>query len=234
MPAACRWTQFARLGTLQLNAEHVCCLNGAIEKTKVLEIFERLGELGISVPLLIGAVAGALALLVGIAVIRALRRRRPAELPRPDLSIDIRTLGDDGPPERGAKLEVYHLPMRLAALVLAPTGRGGTLPPQEQIPTIIDHIVPNLGEVFREHQSVLRLWPSQLSSEGFANTFFTNARLPGQGGKGTPWCAVAGRFEAEGQKYLVGMLLCAAAPNSLSQLTVQRDTQWLDLLRVRT
>jgi hypothetical protein len=123
--------------------------------------------------------------------------------------------------------------MRLAALVIAPTGRGSEPPDEDRLPAIIDHLVPGLGAVLQAHRPTVRVWPAQLSTQGFANTFFANVPLPGDKGKATPWCALAGRFEADGQKFLAGLVLRAAANNNLSQLIVQRESQWIDLVRVR-
>lgn len=184
--------------------------------------------------LVIIGVALSLTALAALLLVRRLRRRRSAaEPPQPDLSLDIGSLSSAGPPSRGPRLELYNIPMRLAVLVLAPTGRGSQLPNEEQVTDLVDQIVPGLMRVVEAHQPVIRRWPVQLSSEGFANTFFANVPLPGNKGKGTPWAGLAGRCEWEGQNFQIGMILCAAAPNSLGQLIVQRESQWLDMLRVR-
>ena len=60
----------------------------------------------------------------------------------------------------------------------------------------------------------------------------TAVKLPGDRGKGTPWCSVAGKFEADGEQYMAGMALCAAKPNSLSQYVIDLPGEWLELLRV--
>jgi hypothetical protein len=62
---------------------------------------------------------------------------------------------------------------------------------------------------------------------------FSNLRLPGDHGKGTPWSVIAGRFEVGGQNILAGLVLCAAGPNSLGQFVIERPGQWLDLLRIK-
>ncbi len=125
------------------------------------------------------------------------------------------------------------MPMRLAALVISPAGRGSDPPDEDRLPAIVDQLVPGLGAVLLAHDPLVRIWPAQLSSQGFANAFFSRARLPGNDGKGTCWCTMAGRFEADGQKYQAGLVLRAAAVNNLGRVLVERDSQWLDLLRVR-
>jgi hypothetical protein len=63
--------------------------------------------------------------------------------------------------------------------------------------------------------------------------FFSQLRLPGQRGKGSPWAAIAGRTSFGGHKALLGLVVCAAADNNFSQFTLEREQQWLDVLRVR-
>jgi hypothetical protein len=176
-----------------------------------------------------------IAVIVAVgAVWFVLRRRQRAAPPplEPNLKIDVGSLSQAGPPAHGPRLEIYHVPVRLAVLVLAPTGRGAELPPNDQLPTIVDEIVPGFMDVLRAHQPEFRRWPGQLSTQGFATTLFANLALPGDRGKGTPWCAMAGRIDAQGKKLLVGLAVCAASPNGLGHINVERETDWLGILRV--
>jgi hypothetical protein len=173
--------------------------------------------------------------VVVIICLRVLLKRRGRASPPPlesNLRISVGALSQAGPPRSGPRLELYHVPVRLAVFVLAPTGRGGDLPSNDDLPAVVDQIVPGLMEILRAQQPVFRRWPAQLSTKGFSTTFFANLSLPGELGKGTPWCALAGRVEAQGQKLLVGMALCSASANGLGQIIVERETDWLDILRV--
>jgi hypothetical protein len=183
----------------------------------------------------IGTAAGAAVLLIVLAlVVRLLRRRGRTALPPPsDLTIGVAALTDQGPPAGNPSLELYNLPMRLAAVIVAPAGRGSQLPPDCDTLDLCDHIVPGLAEIVRLHKPMVREWPAQLSTQGFSHTLFASVPLPGDHGKGTAWCVVAGRFETGKQNLLAGLVLRAAAPNSLGQLEIERPGQWLDLLRVR-
>ncbi len=178
-----------------------------------------------------GALIG---LIVLIAVVRFLRRRRRVALPPPiDLTVDLSQLGESGPPAGKLSLELYNVPVRCAALVIAPAGRGAQLPPDKGKVGLADEIVPGLAEIVELHGARLYEWPAQLSTHGFSNTLFANVRLPGDRGKGTPWSVLAGRFEVGQQNVLAGVILCSSAPNSLGQFVIERPGQWLDLLRVR-
>jgi len=161
------------------------------------------------------------------------RRRRVSIPPAPDLSIQVASLGEDGPPQGPPFLEFYNLPMRLAAVVLAPVGRTGDLPPDDQLSPLIEAIVPGLDRVTALHRPLVRRWPNQVSANGFAHLFFNHARLPGDGGKGTPWSSMAGLFKAKGKPVMAGLIFRAAEPNSLGQTIIESEHQWLGCLRVR-
>jgi hypothetical protein len=187
------------------------------------------------IELLVGfLVALAVAAVAAYVVWKALRPQKPQTEP-PDLeyAVDLAALGEFGPPAGFPVLEFYHVPMRLAAVVLAPAGAGRELPPADRLGELIDSVVPGLAAVVAAHRPPIRLWPSQVSISGFAHKFFRKTPLPGDGGKGTPWCSVAGVFEYKDQPYLIGLILRAETNNSHSQYAIEQPTKWLDLLRVK-
>jgi len=185
--------------------------------------------------LLAGGVAFLFFLLLLVIVVLLILRRstRRVEPPPVDLTIDIRRFPAGGPPEHGPQLQIYGTPVRLTAIVLAPAGRNSSLPAQDRLPQLLEALLPGLSEVFAVHEPELRCWPSQLSTQGFTHSFFNFVPLPGDRGKGSPWCCVAGRFETGSQQLLAGLVCCAASPNSLSQIVVQHEGQWMDVVRVK-
>jgi hypothetical protein len=160
-------------------------------------------------------------------------RRRTVERLTPDLTIDLKLLADAGPPAGPPSLEFYHLPVRLAAVVLAPVGIDRELPSPALLSALYDTILPGLDKVVALHQPMIRRWPKQVSTRGFAHAFFSHLHLPGQGGKGTPWSAAAGLCKFSGLPVMVGLVLRAAAPNSLGQVTINAEHEWLGCLRVK-
>ncbi|HPM79898.1 MAG TPA: hypothetical protein PLF81_04335 [Candidatus Anammoximicrobium sp.] len=181
-----------------------------------------------------GMLAAVVVLWLVVILFLLLRRRaRQPELALPDLRIDVAALPDRGPPSDGPRLEFYGTPVRLAVLVLAPAGRNNPLPAERDLPAVLDDLLLDFTIIVATHRPLIRLWPCQLSTQGFVNSFFNNARLPGDRGKGTPWCAVAGRFEAGDQQLLAGLVCAADRPNSLGQMTVEHVGQWMDVLRVK-
>jgi hypothetical protein len=186
-----------------------------------------------------GRALGWIAVLAAVVVVAWIvlritrRRKRPTAALPADLRIIVDELGDAGPPAGMPSLELYNIPVRLAAVVLAPAGLGRELPPEGQIGPLLDALLPGLDKVAELHRPAVRRWPNQLSGSGFAHFFFINAKLPGEGGKGTPWSSVAGPFQYLGRPTLAGLVLCAAKPNSLGQTIIASEHQWLGCLRVR-
>ena len=180
----------------------------------------------------LGTVAFAVAMLP--IVLMLLRRRSPEEKPADlDLKIDVMALGVEGPPEADVQLECYSVAVRLAVLVVAPVGRAGSIPEADQLLDVVDQLAPGMVDMVSQHQPIVRFWEPQLSSQGFVSSFFHNVQLPGDKGRGTPWCSVAGKFNSGDHHYLVGLVFRAAQPNSIGQVAIQSDEQWNDIVRIR-
>lgn len=197
-------------------------------------MFDKLEQFGISPQTALYSAACVVALITVLLIVSRLLRRKPEpKKPQQDLTLRVEDLAQGGPASDGPALELLNVPVRIAAVIVAPVGRGSPSPSSGEVLKILDDTVPKLGAVAKRHQPRIVHWPFQVSAQGFANTFFANVRLPGNKGKGTPWCSVSGRCESDDQKYLIGLVLCAAAQNGLSQVVVERDNQWLDMLRVK-
>ena len=186
-------------------------------------------------PVVVAAIAGALALLIFLKLIGSRsKRRKQASASSDELTINIAKLPTTGPPATGPQVELYNTPMRLAVLVIAPAGRSGVLPEIGQTTQMIESIAPGLKQACDVHLPIIRRWPAQLSSRGFANAFCARAELPGDGGKGSPWSALAGSFQHQGRRYMAGIIFRADRPNGIGQLFVPRDEAWPDFLRIKT
>lgn len=178
--------------------------------------------------------AGAAALAGAVFLWRIFRRRKARGLAiQADLTIALDRLSQLGPPPGGPALEFYFIPVRLAAVILAPVGRVRGLPPPSQLHEVFDALLPNLDSVVQAQQPLVRRWPAQVSVRGFANLLFTHVRLPGDGGKGTPWSAVAGIVKLQGQPLMAGLILRAESSNSLGRVVIDREEKWLGCLRVK-
>ena len=170
--------------------------------------------------------------VISLAVLRSSHRRKQRD---GDQQVNL-TIAIDQLPilpviEEPFRMEIYGSPVRVRALVLAPIGRGQSLPNKEHLGNILNHFIPNFTKILELHQPIYRQWPEQLSSTGFLQSFFNNLAIPNKG-QGTVWCSIAGKIEVVGSNYLIGLVCNTTAPNSLSQITVQHAGQWLDILRV--
>jgi len=180
--------------------------------------------------------AGLLAMLLTAWLVYRMLQGKRDRLPMAELvlTIDLASLDNAGPIPQAPQLECYNIPVRLAVLVVAPVGRENESLPTDKLPELLEQILPGLGQVAMIHGTLIQSWPVQLSPRGFAHIFFTNVQLPGDHGKGSHWCSVAGKAEVPGQSVMLGLAMRAAAPNSLGQFIVGRSGQWLDILRVRS
>lgn len=173
-----------------------------------------------------------LVLLVLIVLWRIVAPRKKQATTRKTIQqIDLSQLGEHGPSAEQARLECYHVPVRLALVVMAPLGRDSKLNVDAGLAHVLDQIVHGLGEVVETHKPLFRLWGPQLSANGFTTAFFSGAKLPGQKGKGTAWCALAGRCEVNGRNLMVGLVLRAEKPNNLGQVLLDQEYAWPDVLR---
>ncbi|MGY8767190.1 MAG: hypothetical protein ACKVH8_02005 [Pirellulales bacterium] len=133
-----------------------------------------------------------------------------------------------------AHLELYNVPVKLVAVVLAPTGRTQPIPDENQLRDLLESFLPGMMDAVRSHRPDFYRWPGQLSTTGFAQSFFVESNLPGERGKGTPWSAIAGKFETNERDYLIGLVCCADDNNGMDQITVDRPQQWLDIVRIKS
>ena len=198
-----------------------------------MDVMEQVKRLQADDPVAAWAIIAAAVLLLLMILAWLIRRRRP--VPRdetPEIAfIDVGSLPAGGP-LGGSQLELYGTPVRLELVVVAPVGRYGKLPPSDEIPDLLEQMIPGLKAILSRDKSDIVCWPGQLSSQGFIQSFFNHVLLPGERGKDTPWCSVAGRFRGSGQNYLAGLVLAAEDDNSLSQFELQHEGQWHDALRI--
>ena len=182
-------------------------------------------------PMAWGGVLAAIVLL--LLVVRLLRPKREEAGRRQGLpQVDLNQLGTHGPPEGPWQLVCRHVPVRLALVVLAPAGRSG-LPAAPELAMLVDQIVPGLGGLLQAHAPKFHVLPPQLSHEGFVRTFFRQIHLPGRDGKGTLWCAAAGRCEIQGMKLNLGLVMRSAGASNLGQEVIADEYGWRDVLAIK-
>jgi hypothetical protein len=182
-----------------------------------------LGVLGLLLLLLLWLVCGS--------ILRGLFAREPPPPPKDDLREDLESIPPP-PASRGdRRLTVEGTPVRLRLVVVAPAGTGYTLE-EATVNSVLDRVLPGLGEVAERDQPRTRIWPGQLSYEGFANVFHRNTPVPEGEKVPTRWVLVAGRADMGGRYVLVGLALQTLRPTTIGRLTLDRH-QWATTLRIK-
>jgi hypothetical protein len=137
------------------------------------------------------------------------------------------------PPEQRGKqrLTIYHVPVRLRLVVLAAAGKETEID-ASQAEVLLNRVIPGLGGIARDDRPRVRVWPPQLSQQGFATAFFRHTITGAQEGQPSPWVLVAGRSLFTQPTVLLGLALRADEPNNLGRLSLEPH-QWLDVLRIK-
>src|SRR5262245_49649290 len=94
------------------------------------------------------------------------------------------------------RLLVQGSPMRLRLVVIAPVGKKA-FAKDGNVEPVLEDVVPGLGEVALVDKPRVRVWPTQLSIEGFPPTFWRKTQRPDN--QANNWVLVAGEARAEGQ-----------------------------------
>jgi hypothetical protein len=176
-------------------------------------------------------ILGVLALLLFLGVWSLFRRRRPE--PRVDwnseLMIDLEQCPLPGRPgER--QLVVYHLPARLRLVVLAPAGKDHKID-ATAVEKYLDRIVPGLGAAAATDRPRIRVWPPQLSHQGFANTFHRCTHKAEPEEAPSRWVLLAGRAQLGKVPVLLGLGAWADEPNVLGRKILEPH-EWPAALRL--
>jgi hypothetical protein len=133
---------------------------------------------------------------------------------------------------RECRLSLYHLPVRLRLVVMAAIGTEAGVKEAEAL-QLLDRVVPGLGAMAAQEQARIRVWPSQVSQQGFTLAFHRRTQRPEPEGELSNWVLLAGRAQSGRQAILLGLALWTEEPTGIGRLTI--DTyQWLDVLRIKT
>lgn len=164
--------------------------------------------------------------------VRALVRSRPRSLEEADREFH-ENLADYSPPApaEGCRLSLYHLPVRLRLVVMAAIGTEGAVEESTAL-ELLDRVVPGLGAIVAQEQARIRVWPPQVSQQGFTLAFHRRTQRPQPEGELSHWVLAAGRAQAGRQAILLGLAMWTDEPTTIGRLSI--DTyQWLDVLRIK-
>ena len=171
-----------------------------------------------------GAAVGVLILLL---VLRLLFRGGKKVDPEEGLGEDLATIPAPAKSSRHYQLLVLNQPVRLRYVVVAPVGKR----PVGKVDSALEQVFRGLGEVAVDDKPRVRVWPPQLSSAGFAPTFFRLTRKPETPGAASRWVLLAGPARAAGTPILLGLAVQTDAPTKTGVVTMT-EAQWAEVLRV--
>jgi hypothetical protein len=175
---------------------------------------------------------GALAVLAVLAVfIRVVFGRKKAKPQTPSLEEDLATYPPAPTSSGDRRLMVEGVPVRLRLVAIAPAGKQSEFDP-EQLEATLEQILPGLGQVCKYDKPRVRVWPMQVSYEGFAKHFHRNTLVPHIEGGLSPWVVVAGRAKLGKNQVMVGLAMQAIKPTTVGRLTLEAH-EWESKLRVR-
>jgi hypothetical protein len=180
---------------------------------------------------------GLIALLIVALVLRRMVRalfgggKKPLSQER-SLVEDMEQLPLPTRPEGPLQLFVYHVPVRLRLLIVAPTGRDTDVD-ATAIEKLLDRLLPGMKAILERDRPRIRVWQAQLSHQGFVHTFHRSTPVPGPEGQPSQWVLVAGRALLGRQPLLLGLGLWSQEPQTLGRINLEPH-QWLDVLRLRT
>jgi hypothetical protein len=178
-------------------------------------------------------VGGLIVLLILWMIFRKLfRGKTAASEPRErNLEEDLSEYPPLKPSTGDRQLKVEGVPVRMRLVVVAPAGKDADVD-ADDVEAMLDKVVVGLGEIYRGDKPRVRVWPRQLSYEGFAKHFQRNMITPEGEGEPSRWVLIGGRVKLGKQQIMLGLGLQALKPTTVGRRTIDAH-EWPTVLRVR-
>lgn len=170
---------------------------------------------------------GAGGVLILLMLVFFVRRRKTKRDPEAGLTEDLAAIPLPAKGPRHYQLTVMNQPVRLRLVVIAPVGKKTI----GKVDSALEQVFRGLGEVAIDDKPRVRIWSPQLSTAGFAPSFFRQTKRPDPDGKPSRWILLAGPARAGATPVLLGLAVLADAPSKLGLLTMT-ETQWGEVLDV--
>lgn len=179
-------------------------------------------------PIWLGSAAAVVA-VGAFLLFRLFSRRRPVD---PDAGLS-ENLGEyPPPPPAGTHRLVFEgRKVRIRLVVLAPAGRVTQIT-ADMAEGLLEAILPGLGCVAQLDKPRIKIWPPQLSTQGFAPTFHRHVHVPEPGGAPSRYVLTAGPAKAGAKAILLGLALESTEPTLRSHVVLD-EKKWPDVLRVQ-
>jgi hypothetical protein len=178
-------------------------------------------------------VAALIGLVMLLVIVRFMfgGRKKPVK-DTPNLEEDLTEYPDLKSSTTGDRqLRVEGVPVRLRLVVVAPAGTASEVD-QDEVAKYLEKVVPGLGDIYKRDKPRLRVWPTQISYQGFATHFHRNTLTGAEDGEQTRWVMIAGRVKLGKQQIMLGLAMQSIKPNTVGRRTVDSH-EWASILRVR-
>lgn len=176
------------------------------------------------------AAVGVAALL--LALLLRLFRRRPAPVAERALTEDLGSYPPPPPLPEGARpLECHGIPCRVRLIVVAPQGLDTGGISMDDVLPILDAAIPGLSALAQRDVPRVRLWDTQLSTQGFTASFRRHAQLPNPEATVKDWLQVCGKVIRHGRAYALGLALKTEREHTLGPQVLEKPHQWMEILR---
>jgi hypothetical protein len=171
-------------------------------------------------------------LVVLLLIVRRLFAKSPVG-PTQERGVEGEDLGKYPPPPPPGVWSVFveGVPVRIRLVIVAPIGKGNPVD-AANASVRLDQVVRGLGAAIQQDKARIRIWPMQLSNQGFGPTVHRQVKRPEADGKPSRWIVVAGQVPARPKPLLVGLALQADEVNAIGRLTLTPE-QWSEVLRVQ-
>jgi hypothetical protein len=167
--------------------------------------------------------------VVGFIAFKILTKKKPVD---PDAGLDENLAEYPPAPKAGThRLQFEGRPVRIRLVVLAPTGRATQIT-TDMAEGLLETILSGLGSTVQLDRPRIKVWPPQLSLDGFAPTFHRHVQTPEPAGKPSRFTLVAGPAKAGAKQVLLGLALETKEPSTRG-LVRMSPTQWPETLRVQ-
>ena len=170
-------------------------------------------------------------LLLFLAVVRFLFGGRGTAAKGPNLIENLKEFPDLRTSTGDRQLRVEGVPVRLRMVVVAQAGTESEVD-LDELATVLDKILPGLGDIYKHDKPRIKEWPRQVSYQGFATHFHRNMETGAKEGEQTRWVTVAGRAKVGKNQIMLGLVLQSIKPNTVGPRTVDSH-EWATVLRVR-
>ena len=131
----------------------------------------------------------------------------------------------------GKRLVLDGIDVRVRLVVFAPVGKEKRPIDIEEVPELLDDLLRGLSGFLGTDKPRIRVWPPQMSVNGWPPTFFRLVESPDEDDRKSNWIRVAGTIKIAGKPYLLGIAFYADESTKVGTLILE-PTEWVKHLQI--